>query len=77
MQTSGETPMKRNWLFKLLRNKDFIQFIAALIMLVIAFVIHRWLTFDISLVVSIIVLYICTAVSRLIYNKASSYYESF
>ena len=30
--------MKKNWLFKLLRNKDFIQFIAALIMLVIAFV---------------------------------------
>lgn len=69
--------MKRNWLFKLLRNKDFIQFIAALIMLVIAFVMHRWLTFDISIVVSIIVLYICTAGSRLIYNKASSYYESF
>lgn len=23
--------MKKNWLFKLLRNKDFIQFIAALI----------------------------------------------
>ncbi len=69
--------MKRNWLFKLLRNKDFIQFIAALIMLVIAFMIHIWLTFDISLVVSIIVLYICTAVSRLIYNKVSSYYESF
>ena len=67
--------MKKNWLFKLLRNKDFIQFIAALIMLVIAFVIHRWLTFDISLVVSIIVLYICTAVSRLIYNKASSWKE--
>ena len=77
MQTRGEMLMKRNWLFKLLRNKDFIQFIAALIMLVIAFVIHRWLTFDISLVVSIIVLYICTAVSRLIYNKESSYYESF
>ena len=69
--------MKKNWLFKLLRNKDFIQFIAALIMLVIAFVMHRWLTFDISVVVSIIVLYICTAVSRLIYNKESSYYESF
>lgn len=69
--------MKKNWLFKLLRNKDFIQFIAALIMLVITFVMHRWLTFDISLVVSIIVLYICTEVSRLIYNKASSYYESF
>lgn len=67
--------MKKNWLFKLLRNKDFIWFIAALIMLVIAFVIHRWLTFDISLVVSIIVLYICTAVSRLIYNKASSWKE--
>ena len=49
MQTRGEMIMKRNWLFKLLRNKDFIQFIAALIMLVIAFVIHRWLTFDISL----------------------------
>lgn len=77
MQTREEMIMKRNWLFKLLRNKDFIQFIAALIMLVIAFVIYRWLTFDISLVVSIIVLYICTAVSRLIYNKASSYYESF
>ena len=56
--------MKKNWLFKLLRNKDFIQFIAALIMLVIAFVMHRWLTFD-----------ICTAVSRLIYNKASSWKE--
>ena len=67
--------MKKNWLFKLLRNKDFIQFIAALIMLVIAFVMHRWLTFDISLVVSIIVLYICTVVSRLIYNKASSWKE--
>ncbi len=77
MQTRGEMIMKRNWLFKILRNKDFIQFIAALIMLVIAFVMHRWLTFDISLVFSIIVLYICTAVSRLIYNKASSYYESF
>ena len=33
--------MKKNWLFKLLRNKDFIQFIATLIMLVIAFVMHR------------------------------------
>ena len=67
--------MKKNWLFKLLRNKDFIQFIASLIMLVIAFVIHRWLTFDISIVVSIIVPYICTVVSQIIYNKASSWKE--
>ena len=48
MYTKGEMIMKKNWLFKLLRNKDFIQFIAALIMLVIAFVIHRWLTLYIS-----------------------------